>query len=273
LSRRSRFFKLLLVLTGFFIVAASLSSHNESSPNPGGDKNIEQMLDRLAQQERYFDLTQDHIDFLRTVTVQYDPDMENGATVLDFHAARTLPERIAARLWDHFILSKARKSELEASFEIFLAFAELGPGRYAIAPDDVTDDRPDTPEALRVTAPPKFQFTEQHLKLLNHANGRWDDFYDSLIIDPKRPYGDMTYFELDMADILGMPIQRDGKDEPKIAPAQQAIFDGLFGDLPVSLQTFLKYASISPGRFYRKPAGWGAWKRVSVEPGAAGGTN
>lgn len=270
MSRRSRFFKFLLVLTGLFIVAASLSSQNRSSPNPG---NIDQMLERLAQQERYFDLTQDHIDVLRTVTVEYDPAMENGATVLDFHAARSSAGQIAARLWDHFILSKARKSELEASFEIFLAFAELEPGQYAIAPDDVTDYRVDAPKALRVTVPPKFQFTEQHLKLLKHANGRWDDFYDSLIINPKRPYGDMSYFELDMADILGMPIMRDGKDEPKISPAQQAIFDGLFRDLPMSLQTFLKYASISPGRFYRKPAGWGAWKRVSVGPGAADGTN
>jgi hypothetical protein len=60
-----------------------------------------------------------------------------------------------------------------------------------------------------------------------------------------------------------MPLARDDKGGPKIAPAQQALFDALFGDLPLSLRMLLKHASIAPGKFSRKPAGWGAWRRIS----------
>lgn len=225
---------------------------------------MDAMLNRLAQQERYFDLTQEQVDFLRTLPVTYDPNMENGATVLDLHRGRSVPGRIVARLWDHFFLSVERKSELEASFQIFLAFAELAPGRYAVARDDVADYRPNVEDSFRVRLQQEFQFTDQHLKLLNHARGTWDDFYNTLIINPKRPYGDLTYFELDMAEVLGISLERDAKGDRKIAKAQQATFDALFKDLPLSLRIFLKHASISPGKFYRKPAGWGAWQRLTT---------
>jgi len=47
--------------------------------------------------------------------------------------------------------------------------------------------------------------TQEHLKLLHAVN---TDMIDNgareiaVVIDPKRPYGDMTYFELDMGTLL-----------------------------------------------------------------------
>jgi hypothetical protein len=163
---------LFAILAGLFVLTAVPDIQGKRPVRAGSDADMDAMLDRLAAQERHFELTQAHIDFLRRLTVQYDPSMESGATPLDLHSARGTPARIATRLWDHFVVSDARKSELEASFEIFLAFAELAPGRYPVASDDVTDYQPDTPEAGRVKLPAEFQFTDEHLKLLNNANAR-----------------------------------------------------------------------------------------------------
>jgi hypothetical protein len=77
-----------------------------------------------------------------------------------------------------------------------------------------------------------FAFTAQHAKLLRHA--RWR----GLFMDPKRPYGDMTSFELDMADILKVPAD------------QQRLWKLHTETLP-ALQIYLQKASIAPGDYPR----------------------
>lgn len=75
-----------------------------------------------------------------------------------------------------------------------------------------------------------FTFTDQHATLLRHA--RWA----GLFMNPKRPYGDMTSFELDMAEILKVPAdeQRLWKLHTETLPA---------------LQIYLQKATIAPGEY------------------------
>jgi hypothetical protein len=40
-------------------------------------------------------------------------------------------------------------------------------------------------------------------------------------MDPKHPYGDMTYIFLDMADALDQAITRDGNGEPDLSGARE----------------------------------------------------
>ena len=82
-----------------------------------------------------------------------------------------------------------------------------------------------------------FAFTGQHAKLLRHA--RWQ----GLFMNPKRPYGDMTSFERDMAEILKVPVdeQRLWKLHSETLPA---------------LQIYLQKATIAPGEY----------ERIEVEP-------
>jgi hypothetical protein len=56
-----------------------------------------------------------------------------------------------------------------------------------------------------------FKFTHEHELLLKHANARWLRYWQSPGINSKRPYGDRTYFQWDMADILNIPYDLDSK--------------------------------------------------------------
>jgi hypothetical protein len=187
--------------------------------------------------------------------------MESGATLLELHRSDSIPYRLSGALIEQF-RSRASKEDLEASLQIFLAFATLTPGKYALELGDVSDLRPGMSASRSIVPRTEFEMTAQHLELLRNARGRWLDYYFTLGIDPKRPYGDMTYFEIDMADILSIPVQRDAAGSPIFSKEQQALFDRLFAELPFSLRVFLKNASLRPGNFCRKPAGWGAWREA-----------
>ena len=75
-----------------------------------------------------------------------------------------------------------------------------------------------------------FAFTAQHATLLRHA--RWS----GLFMNPKRPYGDMTSFELDMAEILKVPA-----DEHRLWK--------LHAETLPALQLYLQKAEIAPGEY------------------------
>jgi len=78
-----------------------------------------------------------------------------------------------------------------------------------------------------------FEFTERHERLLRNA--RWEGMF----VNPKRPYGDMTHFEKDMADILG----------------EHTVDDACMWKLHVetlpALQAYLRDAQIEPGEYPR----------------------
>jgi hypothetical protein len=88
-----------------------------------------------------------------------------------------------------------------------------------------------------------FALTGRHVALLRHA--RWR----GLFMNPKRPYGDFTYFELDMAEILGEQVARtaDGKLPDK---EEQRLWKLHTETLP-ALQLYLQKASITPGDYPR----------------------
>jgi hypothetical protein len=77
-----------------------------------------------------------------------------------------------------------------------------------------------------------FALTAQHAKLLRNA--RWQ----GLFMNPKRPYGDMTAFERDMAEIL------------KVPPDEQRLWKLHTETLP-ALQIYLQKAAIAPGEYER----------------------
>jgi hypothetical protein len=219
------------------------------------------MMEKLAQKERCFVLIQQQINSLRAMPVRWDPLIESGATLLELHRSDWMFYRLFGAVAEQF-RSRASKDDLEASFQIYLAFATLPPGNYTLEPGDVSDFRQSLRASQTIKPRAEFEMTEQHLQLLRHARGRWLDYASTLGIDPKRPYGDMTYFEIDMADILNISFQRDSAGRPIFSKEQQGLFNRLFADLPFSLSVFLKNASLQPGKFCQKPAGWGAWQQA-----------
>jgi hypothetical protein len=132
--------------------------------------------------------------------------------------------------------------------EEYLQVAELQPGRYTypnllssrkhdITIDILLDTNPTQAKSQVIT----FDFTEQHRVLLQAACIRWEDWneegeglYPTPAIDPKRPYGDRTFYELDMADALGMDYSE------QLDP----YFQTLHFEMQSALQVFLKYATL-----------------------------
>jgi len=223
------------------------------------NSSIPDLMEELASQERCFILTQEDIDLLKKSPVWWIPNVENGVAILDLNLA-SLPEPLAR--FRELFRSKQNKLEVESSFQIFMAFAQMSPGNYPLAVGDVIQKGKNPNDSITIRNPVSFKMTEQHLKLLENLNVKWQKYLNALVTDPKRPYGDMTYFELDMADILEIPLEKDSKGQRQISAEQQKLFDQLFTDLPRSLRVFLKNATLSPGKFCRKPAGWGPWRRI-----------
>jgi hypothetical protein len=142
----------------------------------------------------------------------------------------------------------ALRSELPQAFAQFMQRATLRPGRYSY-PNPLVGPLaawlpPDAgPELRQETV--VFEFGADHAKLLQHT--RWQ----GLFVNAKRPFGDMTCFELDMAEILGEPTPRDEAGHPAFTPGQQQRFDRLFVEMLPAIQVFLGHAELAPGSYPR----------------------
>ena len=158
--------------------------------------------------------------------------------------------------------------------EVLIQLGELDPGRFeyesTLDPGDLAaqpfvQHRRAEVVGNRVT----IQVTEAHLKLLRAADTKLVDNGGRDIgveIDPKRPYGDMTYFEIDMARILGIsaegPPRADYPQLREFTEPQLQKFRELHEQIEPVLQVFLQHAELAPGHFVRSPPGYGRWHRL-----------
>lgn len=148
----------------------------------------------------------------------------------------------------------ARKKLIETAENLytFIQKAQLKPGVYLLS------EHLDAPygEEFGVAAEGSFTLTQEHLTLLRHMRWHWpspqaipellaEGIYPFPLTESKRPYGDFTWYEYEMAEILGEPyaLGPDGnavKDPEKdkrmealhheTLPALQALF--LYGEMP-----------------------------------------
>jgi hypothetical protein len=61
------------------------------------------------------------------------------------------------------------------------------------------------------------------------------------VIDSKRPYGDLTYFFIDMADALGRPIMPEGRE---LSTHEIEDYQRLHGQMLWAVAAFLRYAKL-----------------------------
>lgn len=163
-----------------------------------------------------------------------DPDDANDAARADVAARAGLA--VGAPLSD----ADRRKvdallSGLPSALALFVERATLVPGTYA-NPDRTPPD-PSSPRA-DAAEPPTFAFTAEHAALLKAL--RWEAMY----VDLKRPYGDLTHFEFDLADALGETVKRDATGGPDLAPAQRSRYERLHREMQPALQVFLENATL-----------------------------
>jgi hypothetical protein len=214
-----------------------------------------------------FDVTQRHIDLLRQMRFLWNT-AERGAPMLD-------PQRpygredLFAQLQAAFGVEDdddVARAHVEMLFVLTRALrhASLPPGRYALHNIDATDVR----EAMRgygvtdadlgLDADEMVTISHDQLLLLRAIEVRWPSRsdcedrleggrYPAATADPKRPYGDFTVIEVDMARILGVlpPAPADGIFDP--GPELAGRLARLHWQMLVAMQVFVEEADLSPG--------------------------
>ncbi|MCH1995598.1 hypothetical protein L7Q78_22660, partial [Achromobacter xylosoxidans] len=128
----------------------------------------------------------------------------------------------------------------------------LAPGRYAVPPE--RREMFDFPDS-GVDAQGRFELRREHLTLLRAASWReagkdeleavlreGDAFWPMPFIDGKRPYGDSSHYQIDMARLLGEPYPIDAKGRAITDPARDARLESLHWQTAAALQVFLAHA-------------------------------
>ena len=206
--------------------------------------------------EPTFDLTLERIALIRRMVIAWNgtevgapvvhPDAPYGSTDRDEDIANVTGDDEGAEE-EHRALGDA--------LAVFLQHAVLKPGRYAyhnplakLAPGDTFDVFRD--EATGETpAHVTFEVTDEHLTLLRHLALRWDDEYDVPGVDPKRPYGNMTWYTVEMAVHLGDPPPKDENNRAIMSEEQESRLEKLHREMQPAMQIFLRSADIAPGPF------------------------
>jgi hypothetical protein len=171
-------------------------------------------------------ITQDDIDWFRRSSAEWIA-CESGAPGIvpadispaQFGEALDGGSPSVSPLFDRFV-------RVTSAFFLHASFA---PGHYGFSP----------PFARRAA----FDVTAEHIRLLQHANWR------TFMIDCKRPYGDFTHYQIDMADILGLPVAKDAKGHAQIGRDAEQRMDALHADMLYALQAYIRFAHLGPGRY------------------------
>ncbi|CQD17541.1 hypothetical protein A5731_16960 [Mycolicibacterium conceptionense] len=109
-----------------------------------------------------------------------------------------------------------------------------------------------------------FGFSSQHGTLL--AQMSWelsDPYFDDEVpgCDPKRPYGDFTFYQLEMALHLGLIPPKKPEGEDPMTPELVTAMTDLHQRMQPALQVFLHHFVIPDGqRFVGNE--WGGWERA-----------
>jgi hypothetical protein len=197
-----------------------------------------------------------HLSLIHLLRVTWSP-VEDGAPAIDIktplmrkgetiavamEAMNTTDEQLAVRTLAELGLLVPR---------FVLGEGTLTPGMYAVP----TEMRKYF-EAYKsgVDATGMFDFGQEHLALLKGSN--WnivdsdnidevldgDTFWPMPDIDGKRPYGDMSYYPIDMARLLGQPYQTDASGDMIEDPDKDARLEELHTHMLAALQVFLVHA-------------------------------
>lgn len=190
-----------------------------------------------------------HLSILRNLRVTWLP-VESGAPglrqFLPFGAnrpTRSLGFELIGR-HDEVMLAKFMV-ETGQLIPAFCMRADLAVGTYAV-PADMRDYFADPQTG--VSSEGTFDFREEHAALLRHFNWRMDMLdppcWPLPGVDGKRPYGDCSHFQIDMAAHLGRPYAIGSDGEVQSDEGHDAELASLHCQMLTALQVFLVHARL-----------------------------
>lgn len=224
------------------------------------------MSERRGGQDQVFLLTEAHLRLLRQAIVVWVPFESGAPAILVSPLAGGPQEQIEADIARRAGLvvegapvttedrqrAKELISELPEALAQLLAHGDLPAGSYhyvnrLLDIPQLASYVPAELGSLATDPAVDFEFTDQHALLLRAT--RWEDGQglDRLIVNAKRPYGDMTYFELDMAEILGEPVVR--RPNGALPLDDERRLSKLYTETLPALQVYLENATLAPGQF------------------------
>lgn len=218
-----------------------------------------------------FEISAAHLDLLRHARLGWD-GAERGAPGFD-PAAPYGRTDLLSQLGEVFQTDDAdelagRHVEMFFVLARFLRHADLQPGRYRL--------RNITAHQLRAALRGYGELDDEdlglgtdgvlvepaHLQLLRGIEIRWPSRYEcadrlaagrypAAGADPKRPYGDFTFIEVDMARILGVlpPPPSEGSAVFEPGPELTRRLQRLHWQMLAVMQVFLEHAELAPGRY------------------------
>jgi hypothetical protein len=211
-------------------------------------------------------ITPNHVAALRKLQFTWSTLIESGGPVVDPMApygsknmAADLGPMIGTR--DRVAIARFHR-EVSAVLVWALKHGELADGQYRLADLDNAGMERRLRRALaglpqeriaavladmpRLQPDGHFRFTDRHRRLLRALRLEWPDAYlmqivagsgyPAPVINFKRPFGDMTAFEIDMAAILDLPRPSVDRIDP--------LLDRLYWEMWPALQTFVEHATI-----------------------------
>lgn len=190
-----------------------------------------------------FKLTDIHLMLLRHAVVMWSP-VEMGAPAIAISPLQddTISDAAYADIARRAGLAGVDKQqinqllrEMPEAFHQLLKHGKLAAGTYKydnplVGVPFAANMLPEEIANLAKDEVVSFTFTDQHALLLRNAS------WLGLFMDAKRPYGDRTSFERDMATILKVPL-----DEEKLRK--------LHTETPPALQVYLQNAKLEPGEY------------------------
>jgi sulfur relay (sulfurtransferase) DsrC/TusE family protein len=230
-------------------------------------------MSEIVSGQTTFAVTADHIALLRKLRFSWET-AETGAPMVDPNAPYGTPDALAAigDISGAKTESDRARQHIEMHFALtrMLRHGSLNPGDYPalnVKHQDILkmmsgyfeDDSPANMAALGLTLDGKFRLTSEHLKLIKTLMFAWPDEeqasdridrgdWPAPTMDPKRPYGDMTYFQKDIADILGLKVEtKDG--EKVLSEVQEKAMQHLHWQMLGALQVFIENAEFKPGLY------------------------
>lgn len=202
-------------------------------------------------------ISSQHAALIRLLRVQWMP-IESGAPGIDFEqpllgGPDTLAIARRALKTSDDALAIRRLAEVCRVLPDFVAsVGKLAPGHYPLPTEmKAAFDFPQS----GMDALGGFTLRAEHLVLLRAAVWReagpqqleavlreGDQFWPAPLIDGKRPYGDASYYQVDMARLLGEPYPLDAKGYAITEPAKDARLEKLHYETLAALQVFLGHA-------------------------------
>jgi hypothetical protein len=219
-----------------------------------------------SQEPPALTITPKHVQALRKLRFAWNTAIESGGPIVDPltpYGSENLAADLGSVIGTRDRVAIARFHREVSSLLIWtLENCQLAEGQYQLAHlDNASMERrlrhalaglpSERIESILADMPrlqPDGRFTDQHRRLLHKLRLEWPDKqtmwfiagagYPAPAVHFKRPFGDMTAFEIDMAAILGLPRPTAGMIDP--------LLDRLYWEMWPALQTFVEHVDIRP---------------------------